>query len=246
VLARRKTSNCSGKQADAENKMESTMFKETFTTLAIVAGLAATTAQAQETTGKDTRPTMEERFAKMDTNGDGQVTVDELQAQAEARFAAADTDGDGGLSAEEMREAGKHMHKGKHKGKKGDHKGGKEHRGDMKERLLERFDTDGDGALSAAELDEMGKGEHAKKGEHGKKREHKGEKGEHGKKGERGAKRFEKIDADGNGVVTLEELQAKRSPEAMIEKLDTDKSGGLSMEELAKGREHGKDKKKHD
>lgn len=41
-------------------------------------------------------------FATLDANGDGGITLDELQAQGAARFAEHDTDGDGALSAEEL------------------------------------------------------------------------------------------------------------------------------------------------
>ena len=41
-------------------------------------------------------------FAQVDTDGDGKITPEELQAHSAARFAQADTDGDGTLSVEEM------------------------------------------------------------------------------------------------------------------------------------------------
>lgn len=108
------------------------MFKESITVFAIVAGLVATSAQARD--GGDG---MHARFAQIDTNSDGQVTAEEMQAQAVARFAAADANSDGALTSEEMMAAAQSKHK---------------------ERLLKRFDTDGDGALSAAELDNVGGG----------------------------------------------------------------------------------------
>lgn len=37
-----------------------------------------------------------------DTDGDGRITQEEIEARKDARFAAADADGNGGLSAEEM------------------------------------------------------------------------------------------------------------------------------------------------
>lgn len=60
--------------------------------------------------------------------------------------------------------------------------------------------------------------------------------------GKRSAKRFEKLDADNSGGITLEEMQARRDPAKMVEKLDADKDGALSMEEFAKARGHGKKK----
>jgi Ca2+-binding EF-hand superfamily protein len=41
-------------------------------------------------------------FTDLDTNGDGQLTLEELTARPADHFASADTDGDGGLSADEM------------------------------------------------------------------------------------------------------------------------------------------------
>ncbi len=43
-----------------------------------------------------------DRFAAMDTDGDGQITQAELDAHAAARFASADSDGDGFLTTDEM------------------------------------------------------------------------------------------------------------------------------------------------
>jgi len=43
-------------------------------------------------------------FADLDTNGDGQLTLDELTARPADHFASADANGDGGLSADEMTE----------------------------------------------------------------------------------------------------------------------------------------------
>lgn len=102
------------------------MFKETFTVLAIVAGLVATGAQARDDDGR-----MQDRFGQIDTNGDGQVTTDEMRAQAAARFAAADADGNGALTREEISASMQERNK---------------------DRLLKRFDSNGDGALSAEEL----------------------------------------------------------------------------------------------
>lgn len=145
------------------------MFKETMTAVAIIAGLVGTSVQAKE--GGDKAEKMEARFTQMDVNGDGEVTIEELQARGAARFAEADTNGDGVLSKAEVE--------------------------------------------AAAE----------------------------GRKAERVAKRFDRMDADSDGNLTMEEAQGRRDPAKMIAKLDTDKSGGVSLEEFAKAKHHGKDKK---
>lgn len=165
------------------------MFKESITVLAVVVGLVATSAQAREEGHKDGGPKLEERFSQIDTNSDGEVTVQELQAQGAARFAAADANGDGALTAEEMSAAAQ----GKHK-----------------EHLLKRFDTDGDGALSAAELDTMGEG---KKGKRMAKRFEKLDADKSGSltmeemQGRRDpAKMVEKLDKDSSGGLSMEEF----------------------------------------
>jgi Ca2+-binding EF-hand superfamily protein len=47
----------------------------------------------------------QERFAAIDTNGDGKITREEDQAHADSRFAKADTNGDGAVTAAEMKAA---------------------------------------------------------------------------------------------------------------------------------------------
>jgi Ca2+-binding EF-hand superfamily protein len=169
-------------------KTENTMFKETMTALAIVAGLVATSAQARE--GGEG---MQARFAQIDVNGDGEITAEEMKAQATARFAAADTNGDGALTQEEMSAA-----------KQGKHK----------ERLLKRFDTNGDGALSAEELNKAPEG---KKGGRAAKHFDRMDADDSGSltleemQGRRDpAKMVEKLDTDKSGGLSAEEFAKAR------------------------------------
>ena len=76
-------------------------------------------------------------FEQLDLNGDGQVTKDELAAQATARFNDADTNGDGNLSAKELAAASERA---------------KEER---IARMIEKRDENGDGVLSQAEMQPM-------------------------------------------------------------------------------------------
>lgn len=77
-------------------------------------------------------------FSTLDTNGDGQITREEMQARAAERFARADTDGNGVLTQAEMTARAD------------------AERTDRVERrvqrMIEELDADADGALSQAEL----------------------------------------------------------------------------------------------
>lgn len=103
---------------------------------AIVAGfgLVATGAQAQG------RPD----FATLDTNGDGAISMAELEAQGEQRFATADTDGNGALSEAEMLAQAESRSEGR--------------AAKMVARMLERLDANNDGEIQQTELPEHGGG----------------------------------------------------------------------------------------
>jgi Ca2+-binding EF-hand superfamily protein len=63
---------------------------------------------------------------RLDVNGDGKVTLDEIQKQKEKEFAALDRNDDGKLDRKELRAA---HYAGPHKGKHGGH--GKQHHRQM-------------------------------------------------------------------------------------------------------------------
>ncbi|MEM6477407.1 MAG: calcium-binding protein [Pseudomonadota bacterium] len=65
--------------------------------VSLALGVSAVTADAQR--GGDRERAS---FSELDANGDGEVTLAELQAHGAARFATNDTNGDGALSAEEL------------------------------------------------------------------------------------------------------------------------------------------------
>jgi hypothetical protein len=150
---------------------------------AIVAGfgLVATGAQAQE------RPD----FATLDANGDGQISMVELEAQGAQRFANADTDNDGALSEAELlaqataRSEGRAAkmvarmleHLDANEDGRIQQSESPERDDDRAARRLERADTDEDGSLSEAEFEAAG--DHGRDGRRGPRGGKGGERGEH-------------------------------------------------------------------
>ena len=109
-------------------------------------------------------------FADFDSNGDGFISEEELNAGRAARMAAMaeaghqlkgaashpaftdlDTDGDGRLNEDEFL-AGRKAHMEKMHGQKGGHGHGKGHGQGMKMPSFEDLDLDGDGCINAEEF----------------------------------------------------------------------------------------------
>lgn len=111
-------------------------------------------------------------FSTLDADGNGEVTVAEMDAQRLARFNEADTNGDGSLSAEEITAAAVAR-----AGEKAAERAAK-----RVERMLERADENGNGTI---EFSEMGDSE-------------------------RMAERFAKLDTDGSGGLTEDEMESAR------------------------------------
>ncbi|MBO6789660.1 MAG: EF-hand domain-containing protein [Dinoroseobacter sp.] len=78
-------------------------------------------------------------FERLDLNGDGSVTVAELEGQGAARFAEIDADGDGMATVEELIKSAELRRS--------------QRLVDRATRLIERADTDGDGMISQAEME---------------------------------------------------------------------------------------------
>jgi len=130
-----------------------------------------------------------EKFAEIDTDGNGEVSQAEMEAHHVAMmadrtqhhaemFAKLDTDGSGGLSPEELK-AAHEMHRGDHgdrHGPGGDRMG--ERRGGKM--MLRMADADKDGTITRAEFDAAR------------------------------AKHFEMIDTDGDGTISQAEHDAAR------------------------------------
>lgn len=107
--------------------------KKTILVAALLSGVVITAAAAQGA-GQQNRPD----FATLDMDGDGGITMEEMQARGQARFSATDTDGDGALSLEELTAAAQARAVAR------------------AAQMLERMDTNGDGLLQQAEMQTRG------------------------------------------------------------------------------------------
>ncbi|MBO9623027.1 MAG: hypothetical protein J7500_09985 [Sphingomonas sp.] len=188
-----------------------------------------------------------------DANNDGVITREEVLAGVDARFAKADTNKDGQLSAEERRAAhpgrdGRHRRFGGQDGGErhakmlerfdadkdgklsdverqaareafraqfGERKGG---HGDMRAKLLERFDTDKDGKLSDAERQAARQARQAMRG---------GEGGGGFGGGHRG--HGARIHANGDKLISLAE--SRTAALAMFDRVDANKDGRIDASE---------------
>ncbi len=111
-----------------------------FITSVVVCALAVTGVTVQADARSQDRP-QQMSFETLDTDGDGQITKEEMQARGQARFDAADSNGDGLLSQDELNAAATARAQDRVSG------------------MIERFDTDGDGALSRDEMPRPKRGE---------------------------------------------------------------------------------------
>ena len=151
----------------------------------LIAALVATPAffalDAMAEKGGGKPPKGEARFAEMDINGDGFITLDEVEIRATEHFTEIDQNGDGRVSPDEAKAGAKARHDAKRaeagdgppEGKKPP-RGKRPPKGDM----FARTDLDGDGVITVEEITVFT------------------------------ATRFKEMDSDGDGQVTLEEAKA--------------------------------------
>lgn len=122
--------------------------------IAIVAGFVLIAADASAQRGPD--------FGTLDANGDGSLTMEEMQSAGQARFEAADMDGNGALTVEELTANDATQRAERILARFDDNKDGMltidemgGARPERAERMFERVDQDEDGVISEAEFAEM-------------------------------------------------------------------------------------------
>ncbi|QKG70729.1 EF-hand domain-containing protein [Erythrobacter mangrovi] len=157
-------------------------------------------------------------FAKMDTNGDGVLNDADRSAHGAGMFAKADANGDGELTPDELKAA----HEARMERREARHADRAENR---EARMAEHFamaDTDKSGGLSEDELRAM----HAARGEHRDGKRHRGT----GHGGHGGSSMMlHMADTDGDKAVTRAEFDGAIATH--FAKMDTDGNGSVSQAE---------------
>ena len=139
--------------------------KHAATAIALVLGAAVTlgSTSAMAFGGKDGRGMdgprggfMQMEFTDLDSDANGQITVEDLQANAQARFSTADADGNGELTVEELL-AQRSANMAERQAAAGDQQKrpgpmSEKQMGWMIEKMIAKRDSNGNGTLS---LDEM-------------------------------------------------------------------------------------------
>ncbi len=148
--------------------------------LALIAGAAHADDGGKGGHGKRGMHGPRLEFSEIDVNGDGQLSVTEIQGIKATLFALTDTDGNGEISAEEFAAKASDMVNPERAAKMverfdADNSGGvsmdemPQGRGndaDRAAKMIDKLDTDGDGQISQAEFDagKMAHGKAAPKG----------------------------------------------------------------------------------
>ncbi len=179
-------------------------------------------------------------FEELDTNGDGSITLAELDAKHAAKFAENDLNGDGFLDATELLQAAKDRPAKGPRGK-GRPMPSAENVDEMVAKIMENGDTDGDGQISKDEAkgpiarnfdkaDSNGDGfvsaEELKTGL----MERAAERGPRKSPEERIAKLIERADTDGDGKLSLDEAKPRNAGK-IFERMDADGDGAVTRAE---------------
>eukprot|EP00903_Cladosiphon_okamuranus_P001795 g1793.t1 len=181
----------------------------------------------------------ERLFERFDVNKDGVITQAEIEEVRAQDFAAADTDGNGEISLEEFKAA--FMERSNDRmvrafqflDSDGDGTVTQAEVDAVANRMFNRLDRDGNGVVERVRGN---RGQSAEEGD----RQQQADRGERGERGERGGRRggrggqgamfLSLFDTDGNGQVTREDFDAKRAE--LFALADTNGSGSFTLEEF--------------
>jgi len=191
--------------------------------LAVLAALSAVSAAALAQSADSTASSkfFDHMLKKWDANGDGRISLDEYLAATTARYQQIDTQNKGAVTADEIASspnAAKRMERraeGLVRHLDAANKGYVT-QDDFVAAAKKRFaklDRKGDGKLTADELMQHG------------------DKAPSGKRAEFAEQRFDKVDANRDGVVTLSEYTAAAT--AKFKELDTAGKGRITADEIA-------------
>lgn len=192
--------------------------------------------------GKDRSEKMRERsdkrFGAMDWNGNGTLSLEEYAAPLRARFIRRDRDGTGTISCAphdkkmhdkkadgEKSADGKAMHMGMHKGMHRGMRHGK--RGGI---FCMNADTNKNGSVTRAEFDASIKAQFDAAATNGALSKDAFYQMKEKRADARKAKRFERLDTNKDGKVTLEEFSARQ--DKMFTRMDKNKDGVISKDEM--------------
>lgn len=193
----------------------------TFVILATVAAAIGGTAIADSHKGKDRgergqRGDRAERmFERMDADENGQVTAEEVKAFAAKRFARRDVDGDGIVSREDRQNLRK------------------QRREERRTERFEKIDADGDGTITKEEFVAFtpDRGERGKRrGMRGERGERHGMRGHHGHRQGKGKRRGEGRRMGRNAPLTIQEAEARALQR--FERIDSDDKGYITLNDV--------------
>jgi Ca2+-binding EF-hand superfamily protein len=192
------------------------------TRLALFAALTALSAAAMAQQADRSSKHFEQFLKKWDANGDGRISLDEYVAAASAHFQQIDTQNKGSVSADQIANSPK-AHERIERRAQG---------------LVQHLDTAGAGYVTQDEFVAAAKKRFAKldRSGDGKLTPDElemplGDKAPSGKRAQVGEHRFDKLDANHDGVVTLNEYVAAAT--AKFKDLDVAGNGRVTAEEIA-------------